>query len=96
MFSYIYLGSNIDLHLSASYVIEKSSFRRERYENITHSSAQDAGAPHLSQLPSGGVQLVGSELAVEAIVKISAEGRLKSTQILGYTVMITRRIGVLR
>lgn len=62
----------------------------------TYSSAQDAGAPHLSQLPSGGVQLVGSELEEVAIVKISAEGRLKSTQILGYTVMIKCKIGVLR
>lgn len=39
---------------------------------MTYFSAQDAGAPHVSHLPSGGVQPVGcSELGVDAIVKIS-------------------------
>ena len=52
----------------------------ERSEITTYSSAHEAGAPHVSQFPSGGLQLVESalELAPEedVIVKISARDEL--------------------
>lgn len=48
-------------------------YLKSKVNKSTYSSAQDAGAPHLSQLPSGGVQLGGSEAGVDVMVEMSIE-----------------------
>ena len=69
------LEGTIDAHANA--YCKKRKEKLMFKEISAYSSAQDAGAPHLSQLPSGGVQsVVGSELELEAIVKMSATVRL--------------------